>query len=845
MEHRDASFNANNNNYYDDKWKTIRRSDEVFAFSVDLNLYYNDAKNLIVHWPPILNDICIYKYQHSYQRARITQEPSSNYNSNVIHSELLIQLTLIDIGEIVDYVKSSEIYECAPQFKEFPNQAVEIRLSNIVPYDNERTWDLNSTEKVRKWIIDDIKNNSSYVIHANINFVLSKTIWVHNLVVLQCLNSVKTYSQVMNVKRSLIALNYAMIYETKKSNLKEEAYQLRLDISNNIDKKSNDNTKDNFNDNLGKERLLENSNDKAASICQEVISESETETVITDLKAEKDQFSSNEENIIIPNLTNNIDNKINNETINEIKNVNDTVASDENCSKIESWCKLNKHQLVKVEFYDEIENGNWENFFVQLNEDNDREVFNELTSMINKHVENLRETDRNIDLMDFHPLANFIVRHEDYYFRAKLCGIFGSKNDGRIFRFFLCDGACMVYIKEKELSDFCYPTTDEIIHFTPYQSVHCQLIGIKWDAHKDRCQLFKKYCFIYPIMDEKEMNDVDNTISNVKSQMKINSYSVLLFECDEDDEKLESIELMNTKLIVECKLQPDPNTQHFLNLDLDLIKRSRITSNLTKCTYNESILEEEKSESNNNNDKKEGIDWEGEYKNVTNISFKKLVNYLYNADPAEVLRFLAVPPSQMDRNDNSAQSTEISDDNPQLKNSVGGADSLDYSANDNEKDSLAIPSLKVLYKPLKTTWCETDWMLVFSIYAPNILDYDIKVKNQVLLFGTKDEHDVYGFILHLLGKVSPEKTTHEIRGSYIIVRLVKSSYGMWPRLLKHKINYTWLSYDFSVMEIDDKIMIERFQPKIMNNNDNDDNEHIDTKVDSDESDDTDDIDRYT
>lgn len=216
------------------KWQEIRRSSEVLTFSLQLNMHYRNESNLFLHWPPHVNDLCIYQYAENFRRARILEAPDFQQKStNVVQSNLNVTIRLIDDGEVISSVKCNEIFVCDDKFKDFPPQAVDVRLMNIVPFDNERSWDSKTTKQVQKWIIEDIKSN--YIVQANIDFALANTIWVKNIVVMEKLTGIDAYYQVVHLKKSLIEKNFGVLYRGERKHVRDLAEEFGLLNNNEFD----------------------------------------------------------------------------------------------------------------------------------------------------------------------------------------------------------------------------------------------------------------------------------------------------------------------------------------------------------------------------------------------------------------------------------------------------------------------------------------------------------------------------------------------------------------------------------------------------------------------------------
>lgn len=208
-------------------WQEIRRSSEALTFSIQLNKHYSDYENLSLHWPPHINDICIYQYADNYRRARILEAPHLQSNEiNIVQSHLRVTLKLIDEGSVISSVKCSEIFLCDEKFKHFPAQATDVRLLRVVPFDNDRSWDSKTTKQVEKWVIEDIKSN--YVVQASIDFAFANTIWVKNIVVMEKLEGIDAYCQVVNLKKTLVEKNFGVLYNGNRRQVRDLVEQFDL-----------------------------------------------------------------------------------------------------------------------------------------------------------------------------------------------------------------------------------------------------------------------------------------------------------------------------------------------------------------------------------------------------------------------------------------------------------------------------------------------------------------------------------------------------------------------------------------------------------------------------------------
>lgn len=169
----------------------------------------------------------MYRYADNFRRALILDAPDlTGKNTNVVQANLRVTLKLVDEGTVISSVKCSELFICDDKFKEFPYQAIDIRLLNVVPFDNERTWDSKTTKQVQIWIMDSIK--TSHVVQVGITCALAQTIWVNNLVVMERLSTLGTYRPYVNLKMSLVQKDFAMIYKGERKHVCQIANEYGL-----------------------------------------------------------------------------------------------------------------------------------------------------------------------------------------------------------------------------------------------------------------------------------------------------------------------------------------------------------------------------------------------------------------------------------------------------------------------------------------------------------------------------------------------------------------------------------------------------------------------------------------
>uniref|UniRef100_A0A1A9VQ22 Probable ATP-dependent RNA helicase spindle-E n=1 Tax=Glossina austeni TaxID=7395 RepID=A0A1A9VQ22_GLOAU len=474
------------------KWLEVRRSRHALKFNIKLFLHYGDPSNLMQHWPLKPDDVCVYKYLHNYRRVRILHVPAHDENAQ---ASLSVTLKLIDDGLIITGASSNEIFKCHDDFKKFPHQAIDIRLINVVPNDNERLWDSNATKEVRKWIMDDIKSNN--MIEVKVNFAFANTIWIDNLFVMEKLNAIETETRLMNLKSSLIQKQFASSKTDHGRCMRTRVNEYGLLNLNSIASEN------------------EIDCDTSYHSC-----ESENSDELNFLPACSDEFDFGMEST--KNLKRNaeeIKSNTNNKLPIDYKPENEAQkpesSNDNEPTQFkESWSEISLNELFMVEIGDEDENGDWKDIFLQLVDRTFMKKFDQLIELISRHIDNLNasKTGTLVKLCNLQPALvpqlNCIVKYDNLYLRAKVHEV-----DEGFYRFFLCDYACFTSVKAENLfEDFFYPTSEEIVNFTPYQAVHCNLAGIQWNS------LSKRYkaaiSFEEPKLELKSINEINDFEEN-------------------------------------------------------------------------------------------------------------------------------------------------------------------------------------------------------------------------------------------------------------------------------------------------------------------------------------------
>lgn len=525
-------------------------------------------------------------------------------------------------------------------------------------------------------------------------------------------------------------------------------------------------------------------------------------------------------------------------TVQPDKNNSEIKSSTDNKSSLitrtEAWTKLPLNEIVKVEIGDEGENGNWENIFLQIIDKSFINKFDELNELITKHIENIKSsTEKQKEIFEFEPLQSCIVKYNNLYLRAKIYGVFGEKQQQRLYRFFLCDYACFTNAKTEDLyNDFLYETTEEIVAFTPYQAIHCTLAGIKWDRFNKRYQVTKDYLYACAVL---ENEDNEKTASNLHN-LPINSYKILLYECEQENDFNSAI-LFNKSLVDNGITVYDEETKEFLEYDIAMEDKKEFKAITSK--------EEE--------DIEQIVDISNKYNKDEVFTFEQLIEFIkddvFDYDLDDVMEdiekvevnnqnsnikcdtdeavtvcknpFIAqnipnndkIPlinknltkqqfkiPTSDSEQDEQGHCTSTSSNSVKSSISLSSTDASHVLTDAKSLLPSQPPPLKALNKRPQTTWYENDCMIFLSIYAPDVNEYLLEVSPKTILFVADIQGEKSVLILNLLGSINPQTVSHEIKGLNVIVRLQKVVFEKWPRLLKESTKYSWLKYNFNAFD---------------------------------------------
>lgn len=108
---------------------------------------------------------------------------------------------LIDTNVIQKCLKSQDLYVLPDKFKCYPPQAVDIRITGVVPLDQSSTWDKNLMKHVTKWC--ELNENCHF--EGTIEMTAMRCIWVKSVKIIEKLPSIDEELVKFDFKREIVS----------------------------------------------------------------------------------------------------------------------------------------------------------------------------------------------------------------------------------------------------------------------------------------------------------------------------------------------------------------------------------------------------------------------------------------------------------------------------------------------------------------------------------------------------------------------------------------------------------------------------------------------------------------
>ncbi|TDG43313.1 hypothetical protein AWZ03_010285 [Drosophila navojoa] len=155
-------------------WQALSRNG-----ALELQLQLLQSQECVRVWPPLVNQICVYRNSSGYERVRILRvDPIAQLNLS--RSDLSVSVQALDVDTRQFTTTSGKLFICPEQLQDEPPLAIDVRIVGLVPYTGERDWHESDGKQCESWLNSTPKPS---FLQARILMVLSHTVFVHDLAV--------------------------------------------------------------------------------------------------------------------------------------------------------------------------------------------------------------------------------------------------------------------------------------------------------------------------------------------------------------------------------------------------------------------------------------------------------------------------------------------------------------------------------------------------------------------------------------------------------------------------------------------------------------------------------------
>jgi hypothetical protein len=127
----------------------------------------------------------------------------------------------------------------------------------------------------------------------------------------------------------------------------------------------------------------------------------------------------------------------------------------------------------------------------------------------------------------------------------------------------------------------------------------------------------------------------------------------------------------------------------------------------------------------------------------------------------------------------------------------------DSLSEEDPKDKL--PRLYRKFMTPHTTWRQDDFFIYLRISANDVTKYKIEVTDKSIMVALIENGEKKMLLHNLFARIAPEHTTHEVRGLFIVVNLVKFvEHLTWPSLTDEELKNQFITHVVDVSDDDDE-----------------------------------------
>lgn len=115
-------------------------------------------------------------------------------------------MRLIDEGIALQDISVNGLLQLDAAFIDYPSQAVDLRIANLIPYDYDTKWDRDAMANIKHWLKKNSTNNS-YIEGTIVWSSCLNTIWVDTL---RLTEKMKTEILVLSIRSNLLDKHFGI-----------------------------------------------------------------------------------------------------------------------------------------------------------------------------------------------------------------------------------------------------------------------------------------------------------------------------------------------------------------------------------------------------------------------------------------------------------------------------------------------------------------------------------------------------------------------------------------------------------------------------------------------------------
>uniref|UniRef100_A0A182QK13 RNA helicase n=1 Tax=Anopheles farauti TaxID=69004 RepID=A0A182QK13_9DIPT len=802
-------------------WTVLNDTKQYLLQDIVMQAHFANVDRHQMHGEPRRNELCAVFHEQNYWRCRIINyDDTSTMNCEV-------QLLLIDIGRLV-HVKSASLLHLPEKFTSLPDQAMNVRIAGVVPHDYEQDWDKTSTVTVRRWI-ENYETRPNCHIQGNVLLALKDTVWVDELCLVEQLEGVRTSVTVEKVRASIISKQFGvgdresfeqlrkLVLDCEKlgmESLRREVIEMERERSSeNDDGASRLDELDEVELHGVKEPSVPDVFPAVAAAISPVGQERTTtvgrlqrilqkKTLKTDVDVQEESPNSS---ATLKDSSMEADPEADTGTVASPTNINDEpekrneippnlmpIEADNTLSSASSFELISGGQEKAVTpktaasqayQFDSFVIGDSYNVIIgHYLKPDDFYVYRcdrirEVDAIVKEFT---KDESKLVPLEDPRVGQHCLVRQDNFYHRGRIISVVPSSSAteaASVEVFFLDFGG--IY----ECNEL-FAASDDVLRGVPFLAIkgsfaHIQPPGgenewstrvsddiyDKWLEKHNLGTMFASVTRVLPWVDDQDRID------------GCHKYEMLL--CDSNSKDLYSIvsDIVYDGLAIWMRRDEDGNAvmsgfNSIVDGDDENDDDDGNSFTQVNFTHEELMAMLNKIEKPRN----------GNSSNVRAIEPARIEEVPVKSDePSATLT--EVTPKTAAANKKSSDDT--TDDEKEVKKSLERR----------RKQQVILPRLQSDYRFPQTVWQQDSFFVVLRVHAPDVTRYDLRVTVQSLLLQFVKEDDGQRCLLplNLFGPIEPRHTVHEIRGLWIVVRLLKLVPSLrWPTLQTHSSKVPWL-----------------------------------------------------